>query len=118
MRRLTLCAATLALATTMAGAEDITSANGMLPGCKAILATQPESYREGICAGIILTLLGISAAHTIPTKYWCTAVPQTVSVEQAARVIVLFLETHPKRLHEKFLGLALEALHEAWPCKP
>jgi hypothetical protein len=27
------------------------------------------------------------------------------------------IEEHPKRLHEDLDSLAIDALHEAWPCK-
>jgi hypothetical protein len=32
-------------------------------------------------------------------------------------VVVAYIERRPQRMHEDFGVLAVEALHEAWPCK-
>jgi hypothetical protein len=33
------------------------------------------------------------------------------------RVAVAYIERRPQRMHEDFRMLAVEAFHEAWPCK-
>jgi hypothetical protein len=38
-------------------------------------------------------------------------------VEQAIRVIVVYLERRPTLLRERFQPLARQALREAWPCR-
>jgi hypothetical protein len=40
-----------------------------------------------------------------------------VTFPQAARVIVRYIEARPQRMHESFVSLVIEALHDAWPCK-
>jgi hypothetical protein len=42
--------------------------------------------------------------------------PDSATLEQAARVVVQFLDQHPARTNENFEVLAVEAMREAWPC--
>jgi hypothetical protein len=43
--------------------------------------------------------------------------PPHVTLDQADRVVVLYIDGHPARLNEPFLRLAAEALKKAWPCR-
>jgi hypothetical protein len=44
--------------------------------------------------------------------------PHTGSnIAQATRVVVLYIDQQPARMHETFEFLALEALQQAWPCR-
>jgi Rap1a immunity proteins len=44
--------------------------------------------------------------------------PNGSNIFQAAKVVVAYLDAHPERLHESFLGLAITAIAQAWPCAP
>jgi len=57
-----------------------------------------------------------SAAALDPTKHFC--LPDGVTPDQTVRVIVKWLEDHPARLHEKAIGLVLNALRDNFPCRP
>jgi hypothetical protein len=46
----------------------------------------------------------------------CANIPENVTVADATRVVIKYLEANTNRLHEKFDWLALEALQDAWPC--
>jgi hypothetical protein len=46
-----------------------------------------------------------------------TCIPDEVSLEQMARVLVKWLRDHPERLHERFTFLTLDALHASFPCE-
>jgi Rap1a immunity proteins len=41
--------------------------------------------------------------------------PDSVTREQGARVVVRWMESNPDRLHEPLALLAIEALRAAWP---
>jgi Rap1a immunity proteins len=43
--------------------------------------------------------------------------PREVTTGQGVAVVVKYIEARPKRMHERFGDLALEALKAAWPCK-
>jgi len=43
--------------------------------------------------------------------------PQNVTTGHTVRVVIAYIERRPERMHEDFRGLALEAIHEAWPCR-
>jgi hypothetical protein len=40
-----------------------------------------------------------------------------VTNTQIVRVVVVYIERRPQRMHENFKDLVLEALHDAWPCR-
>jgi Rap1a immunity proteins len=56
-----------------------------------------------------------SAAALDPVKHFC--LPDGVTPNQTVRVIVKWLEDHPARLHEKAIGLVLDALRDNFPCR-
>jgi hypothetical protein len=37
-------------------------------------------------------------------------------VNQAAKVVVSYMDRHPEELHQSFLILAHQAMKEVWPC--
>ena len=45
-----------------------------------------------------------------------TCIPNEVSLQQMARLLVKWLRDHPEKLHEYHAGLTLNALHAAFPC--
>jgi Rap1a immunity proteins len=49
-------------------------------------------------------------------RLMCVNAPESVTVADATRVVIKYLEANTTRLHEKFDWLALEALQDAWPC--
>jgi Rap1a immunity proteins len=117
MKAILTGAAMLALATTTAE-EDYSSANVMLPYCKAYIneTAQANPRAVGFCEGMIGTLAFMSGfLKNYPTL--CIEFPSGVTFPETVRVIVRYIEARPQRMHDPFLGLAIEALHDAWPCK-
>jgi hypothetical protein len=127
-------AAALALTVAAAQAEDLHSANYMLPACQAFV-TGMEYGAAGICGGRVsgIVFMGGLISGTLSTSIppseassqlagllrigMCINTPNGVTVAQAARVVVAYIEARPARMHEPFEFLALEALRTAWPCK-
>jgi hypothetical protein len=112
-----LVVAILLALTVPASAEDMNSANYLLPACKAFLAreTTPPTLSgassQGHCVGFVDGL--VHAARSL--IFVC--VPQEATTGQAVAVVVKYIEARPERMHEPFGNLALEALTAAWPCK-
>ncbi len=45
-------------------------------------------------------------------------IPDSVTQGQIVGIVVLYIEARPSRMHEPFRSLALEALFDAWSCRP
>jgi hypothetical protein len=111
-----LMAATLSIP---AGAEDdLGSGTFMLPACKGFATRQvskePSQFTQGICVGTVDTLL-VAGHYFASERRFCA--PESVTVGQAIRVAVEYLDAHPELLHRKFKELATISFHAAWPCK-
>jgi hypothetical protein len=97
-----------------------TSANDMVPLCKKFLApregedTLRPAWGQGACLGSITSLLFVAQYFPPHLK---TCPPKGVTNGQSVRVALAYIERRPQRMHEDFRNLAIEAWHEAWPCK-
>jgi hypothetical protein len=89
------------------------SADHILDACKE-KPSEPR-FRQGICLGQIqmLYLLGFSDRLGSQAKY-CP--PDDVTIIQARKVIIKYIDDRPEQLHKPFVFLAIEALRQAWPC--
>jgi len=86
-----------------------------LQGCRDFLAAGAvASFKQGYCGGVVSSLM-VDGPDLSPTLRFC--IGQRVTVEQAVRVVVAYLEQRPKLLREPFQPLARQALREAWPCR-
>jgi hypothetical protein len=120
-----LLGAALALtATTASGAENINTANVMLPACKNYLDPRSrddielQSYCLGVVRGISRALVGaLPSLDDDIRRNMCLNIPAEAAVTQGVRVVVAYIEARPSRMHESFYVLVLEALRTAWPCR-
>jgi Rap1a immunity proteins len=102
------------LAVPAFAAPDVNSANFILPHCLAAQKLdKPSAFMAGLCAGIIDAIVGVSS--DLPEKMRFCAPPGSTNAQQQ-RVVVLYAEKHPERLHENFKHFVVEALRETWPC--
>ena len=112
---MTKFAVAILLALTIpASAQDTTTANQMLPGCKGLLDDSITSgvsvYHQGRCGGYVAGLV-----YGGGEQEFCS--PKGVSIGQAVTVVINYIEARPERMHEDFGKRAVEALMAAWPCK-
>ena len=113
--------ALMALAISAArGGEDLYSANYILPGCKAWLASVSKSpipiYRKDSRTEYCVTAVyGFTAR--ISDNWKCADIPHPVTIDQIVSVVVQYIDARPNRMHERFRTLAFEALSDAWPCR-
>src|ERR1700739_4351800 len=101
MRAAIICSALMALASATANAQQsLFSANSVLPGCKAVFEEGRGLGRQdtGYCVGAINAL-----AFLAPTA--CAEIPDGVTFLQILLVVVRFVEAHPERMDEAFVGL-------------
>jgi Rap1a immunity proteins len=96
--------------TVPAGAQDISSANFILTGCKGYLNREGNAWAQGHCVGFIDGLVSVAGGQVF-------SVPDGVTNRQGVAVVVKYIEARPERMHEPFSVLAVEAMMAAWPCK-
>ena len=117
--RATVFAGMIVLAAAQAPAQaegvDLASATLLLPGCQLFVEQRANRlFESGYCAGLVE---GISyVATSIPRESSCK--PPGVTISQMVSVVVTYIQARPKRMHEDFKALAIEALHKTWPCEP
>jgi Rap1a immunity proteins len=90
------------------------SGNFMLPHCKQFAMGEHAEVWEGQCGGVISALMFLGTSLNEQSRF-CP--PKKVTLGQAGRVVVNYMNAHPELLHLDFRGLAVTALQEAWPCK-
>jgi len=88
------------------------SANWVMPGCREFVnSTANEPLRQGVCIGLVRAMFFYGSTH------FGVCPPTGSNVGQAVRVVVLYVDQRPARMHEVFEKFGLEALKQAWPCK-
>ena len=104
--RLTLAVLLCSLAVPAFAAPDVNSANFILPHCRAAQQPdKPHGFMAGLCAGIVDALVGVSTV--LPEKMRFCPPPSSTNAQQQ-RVVVLYAEKHPERLHENFKHFVVE----------
>jgi hypothetical protein len=106
------CVLGIILSGSPAAAQDARSANYWLPHCKEFSVAKYSALSFS-CAGQVLALMQTGPLLR-PTFAFC--VPSGVTGEQATQVVVRILEAEPEKLQESFVGLAMGALRQTWPC--
>src|ERR1700730_4277595 len=94
-----------------------------MPGCNAWIAQLSRGsaalgsnvYLAGECVGIVGTILYFSHDFSFSSA---ACPPPTVTYSQAIQAVTAYIHARPQRTSERFIDLATEALHDAWPCKP
>ena len=94
-------------------AQDTVSANHVMRGCRAWIATPglagaDDAFQQAHCAGVIEGIVFASESVCSPAQS---------TNGQAIRIVVKYIDDRPARMHENFKRLAREALQAAWPCK-
>jgi hypothetical protein len=113
-----------ALLAQNADAQQSLSANSLVPHCQEWRAvvegrgtyppTLSSALHQGVCVG---TVVGLSFTAELLPPGIRSCPPKGVTDGQMVRVALAYIERRPQRMHEDFRQLAIEALHEAWPCK-
>jgi hypothetical protein len=88
-----------------------------MPGCRdaasLIIFSNALSEEQvslmSFCAGIVVGLSFMGQPYGI-------CVPADTTSEQAASVVVQYIDGQPARIHEDFNRFAVEALRANWPC--
>jgi hypothetical protein len=101
--------------------EDKHSANYMLPYCRVAvnkeeISRPADGVVRGVCIGIIEAIDFMMSEYPPEEKEKRSCPPAGVPLDQTVRVVITYIEARPQRMHENFKTLAIEAIHDAWPC--
>jgi hypothetical protein len=116
MRSLTsilpVLAALLLLVFPARAEEAASSANWVMPGCRAWVDERNnlEPVKAPWCAG---TVSGV-ADSLIWFGFLC--LPGEVTTGQIVRVVTQWIDQRPERQHEAFSNLTAQSLMSTWPC--
>ena len=102
--------------------------NEVLKQCSALVRTadggnngSDDLSGTAYCAGL---MTGITSTMTIwnttrekagMIRIWC---PPAITSQQAARIVVKYMNEHPDDLHRTGAYLVMSALQDAYPCEP
>ncbi len=121
------------------GKEYMQSGNYLLTACKQALnatdtnqrwteqATYCVSYITGYIAGSSNTTFALWVRKYGPSsitperaysEFGVVCMPDNVTNAQIERVVVRYLDNHPSDLNKSSGFLMMQALQDAWPCKP
>jgi hypothetical protein len=81
--------------------------------CKSSAQGRPPTLFSARCDGTVSAILALHDYFREEAQF-CP--PKEASVKQALRVLVKYLEEHPKDLHFNLEALTLLAFTSAWPC--
>lgn len=70
-----------------------------------------DALKTGYCLGVVY---GVS--DTLELNHQA-CMPYSVTTSQEVRVVEKFLQDHPAKLNQSGALLAIEAIHDAFPCK-
>ena len=69
-------------------------------------------FLAGECLGIVGTILYFSRDFPFSSA---ACPPTNVTYNQAIQIVTAYINARPQRIQERFIDLATEALHDAWP---
>jgi len=89
--------------------------NDWLKKCSADASKADSRANLGMCYGYLIAISDIVSIIPESLRY-CLA--QGVTMDQVRQVTLKYLRDNPSKTHEPFVSLVLDALREAFPCKP
>jgi Rap1a immunity proteins len=102
-------------------AEDVGSAKFTLPSCKLTpvqaFINPTAAYLHGRCVGTLESILLVTEVPAQQDPSLCAKIPVGTTLGQIREVVAKYAEEHPDQTNNDFRRFALNAVHEAWPCK-
>ena len=112
----TLPQLTLALDPSAVAGQELSSGNELLARCLQALGEQPgprDASAASVCRSVVRGVFDMTGL----TRDLQVCSPSDVTVIQAVRVVVRYLNDHHEELHERDTTLILRALRHAFPCQ-
>src|SRR5450432_4277977 len=123
MHRLASVCVLLLLSSPASAADTLdSSGNALLSTCRVAVNVDPfkrstqEQNDAATCNGWVWGFLEGNMITEVNASAHVICVPEQVTLDQAERVFVRYLEDHPAELHRGAAGLAYDAFKKAFPC--
>jgi Rap1a immunity proteins len=71
---------------------------------------------QGMCVGIVDAIDFVLSEFPPDEKEFSSCPPTDVTLKQALEAVIKYIDARPERTHENFKTLAIDAIHDAWPC--
>jgi hypothetical protein len=118
--RVTAAVIGVAAALAPAGARAEATAQDVAASCRELLKPNPtKSFDVGLCVGSFTTLHALSGMvdqNRTPILGFCR--PPEADYRELARVFVRHVDAHPQSAQVYYVIEAVNALADAYPCKP
>jgi hypothetical protein len=94
------------------------SAKAFEPGCRVIAdAARPADIIQAANAGkCIGAVQAISLLNDVIKESMRPCLPRETTVVEQIKAITKFMDSHPERMNQDFVRVALLAFYETWPC--
>ena len=122
MRGLVLGIAIGLIATSaLAQQDDKFTAKYLLPYCRdAINNKAPtmssDAVMQGMCVGMVDALDFLMSDLPAEDKEYRSCPPSDATLKQTVQLVIKYIDARPERMNESFKKLAIEAIHDVWPC--
>ena len=106
---------TLAPDSSEIAGQELSTGNELLAQCNHALGEKPgprDTAAASACRSLVRSVLDMASL----TRSLEVCSPGDVTVIQAVRVVVSYLEGHPEELYQRDTTLTLRALRRAFPC--
>lgn len=99
----------------LAQQNDKFTAKSLLPYCRdAVTNKAPTLTSDAVSVGIV-DAIDFMMSEFAQIEY-TTCPPSDVNLRETVQVVIKYIDARPERMNENFKKLAIEAIHDAWPC--
>jgi len=104
----------------LAQQDDKFTAKYLLPYCRAAITNQAptltsDAVMQGMCVGIV-DAIDFMMSTSQPQEEEYRSCPPDVTLKETVQMVITYIDARPERMNENFKKLAIEAIHDAWPC--
>ena len=108
-------------ASALAQQDDKFTTKYLLPYCRDAInnkapTVSSDAVMQGMCVGMVDALDFIMTELPPEDKEYRSCPPSDATLKQTVQVVIKYIDARPERMNESFKKLAIEAIHDAWPC--
>ena len=111
----------LIVGTSALADEDKFSANSVVPYCRAALNNEApivasDAIMQAMCIATVDVVDFMMSNYPAQANEYRSCPPSDMTLRQVVQIVITYIDARPERMNESFKKLAIEAIHDAWPC--